>query len=211
MPIGYSRCRAIEKVMESIKISCPNAEFGCCETFSYSWKSIHEKTCIFMPCQCPFTNCNFFGSYKQLSSHFSSTHKSPVMRFKYDSVCSIFLRKADKYVILEEETEGSLFILSLCILNNGSTNIGNIVVINSIVPTSLDGKYSYDLVVEGGESSVKLHSSTKRVVDKFDKVENLTVNGCLLVPDDFFGSVGRLRMKLTMWGNGNIRMGDSEI
>ncbi|RYR64351.1 E3 ubiquitin-protein ligase SINA-like 10 isoform X1 [Arachis hypogaea] len=35
MPIGYNRCRAIEKVLESIKISCLNAKYGCKHMFSF--------------------------------------------------------------------------------------------------------------------------------------------------------------------------------
>ncbi|XP_073057970.1 uncharacterized protein [Primulina eburnea] len=34
-PIGYNRCRAIEKVLESVEIACKNKQHGCGETINY--------------------------------------------------------------------------------------------------------------------------------------------------------------------------------
>lgn len=46
MPIGYNRCCAVEKLLESIKISCPNAKYGCKDMFSCNLKTSHEKECV---------------------------------------------------------------------------------------------------------------------------------------------------------------------
>ncbi|XP_047172391.1 E3 ubiquitin-protein ligase SINA-like 10 isoform X2 [Vigna umbellata] len=75
MPIGYNRCRAIEKVLDSIKMSCPNANYGCTETFCYSKKNDHEKECIYLPCLCPHSGCDFVASSKELFLHVSHRHE----------------------------------------------------------------------------------------------------------------------------------------
>ncbi|KAL4380832.1 hypothetical protein HN51_004171 [Arachis hypogaea] len=50
---GTQRCRALEKVLESVKVPCPNAKYGCKDTLlCYSDKSGHESKCEFVPCSC---------------------------------------------------------------------------------------------------------------------------------------------------------------
>ncbi|PIA41196.1 hypothetical protein AQUCO_02300177v1 [Aquilegia coerulea] len=58
-PIGYNRCLAIEKVIESIKVSCEYKPYGSGETFSYRQKNTHEEKCIYAPCVCPISDCSF--------------------------------------------------------------------------------------------------------------------------------------------------------
>ncbi|KAJ7975797.1 E3 ubiquitin-protein ligase, partial [Quillaja saponaria] len=84
--IGYNHCRAIEKVLESIRISCNNAEYGCQEMMSCSKKKDHEKTCIFAPCLCPHSDCDFAASVTVLSLHFSMNHMNSAMSFIYNSI-----------------------------------------------------------------------------------------------------------------------------
>ncbi|XP_061352533.1 E3 ubiquitin-protein ligase SINA-like 5 [Gastrolobium bilobum] len=67
--IHYNRCKAIEKVLESINISCLNAKYGCKETLSYSERNNHEKKCIYIPCLCPHKGCDFIHSYNNLHSY----------------------------------------------------------------------------------------------------------------------------------------------
>ncbi|KAK1363650.1 RING-type E3 ubiquitin transferase [Heracleum sosnowskyi] len=42
-PIGYNRCRALEKVLEAAKITCSNSKYGCKEKVSYSMKRASMK------------------------------------------------------------------------------------------------------------------------------------------------------------------------
>ncbi|KAF8108235.1 hypothetical protein N665_0113s0024 [Sinapis alba] len=35
LPVGYIRCRAMEKVIETSRVSCPNAKYGCKEKMLY--------------------------------------------------------------------------------------------------------------------------------------------------------------------------------
>ncbi|PQQ07984.1 putative E3 ubiquitin-protein ligase SINA-like 6 [Prunus yedoensis var. nudiflora] len=65
MPIGYNRCRAIEKILESIRISCQNIKHGCKEmaatlslqASSYTYTSLSGKLnmdlCIWHNDRCP--------------------------------------------------------------------------------------------------------------------------------------------------------------
>ncbi|KAL5809984.1 hypothetical protein ACOSQ3_026680 [Xanthoceras sorbifolium] len=75
-PIGHNRCRAIEKVLESVKVICANSKYGCKETMSYSQSHDHEKTCRHAPCSCPLSDCCFVGSSSQLYQHFIGRHNS---------------------------------------------------------------------------------------------------------------------------------------
>ncbi|KAJ6735338.1 E3 UBIQUITIN-PROTEIN LIGASE SINA-LIKE 4 [Salix purpurea] len=84
MPIGYNRCRAIEKVLESLKIPCSNRSYGCKESICYSKKYEHDRSCSHAPCTCPLPACNFQGSS----------------------------RVDHKFHVLQEDKEGVLFILN---------------------------------------------------------------------------------------------------
>ncbi|XP_020872352.1 E3 ubiquitin-protein ligase SINA-like 7 isoform X4 [Arabidopsis lyrata subsp. lyrata] len=73
-PVGHNRCRAMESVLESILVPCPNAKLGCTKKFSYGKESTHEKECIFSQCSCPALDCNYTCSYKDLYRHYHTTH-----------------------------------------------------------------------------------------------------------------------------------------
>ncbi|CAH8302503.1 unnamed protein product [Eruca vesicaria subsp. sativa] len=77
-PIGHSRCRAMETVLESTSIPCQNAEFGCTQKLTHGEESTHEKTCTFSPCSCPVQDCNYTGSCKDLYVHYKNIiHQNP--------------------------------------------------------------------------------------------------------------------------------------
>ncbi|KAE8722317.1 ATP-dependent Clp protease proteolytic subunit 3 [Hibiscus syriacus] len=88
-PIGYSRCRAIEKVLESVKVSCQNLKYGCKEAFSYSLKQKHEKTCSFAPCSCPLSECCFEGSSEELSAHFEDGRSLFILHNKVETLGNV--------------------------------------------------------------------------------------------------------------------------
>jgi hypothetical protein len=50
LSISSKGCTAIENLLQSIKISCPNAKLGCIEKISYSRKRKHEEECIYEQC-----------------------------------------------------------------------------------------------------------------------------------------------------------------
>ncbi|XWS47588.1 hypothetical protein CRYUN_Cryun14cG0165000 [Craigia yunnanensis] len=196
-PIGYSRCRALEKVLESIKVSCQNTKYGCGEAFSYSMKQKHEKTCPFAPCSCPLADCNFEGSSEQLYGHFGNEHKSSATRLQYDRSVPITLGVNEKFLILREETDGSLFIL-----NNKVETLGNVVTLSRIGP-SVERGYFYDLVAKAqAEGSIlRLQSFTKSTPKQVDNPPSL---GFLLVPSQFSCSSRQLKMDLHLRHRGQF-------
>ncbi|XP_018479609.2 E3 ubiquitin-protein ligase SINA-like 7 [Raphanus sativus] len=78
LPVGHSRCRAMETVLESTSIPCQNAEFGCTQKLTYGEESTHEKTCTFSPCYCPVKDCNYTGSCEDVYLHYKKLiHQKP--------------------------------------------------------------------------------------------------------------------------------------
>lgn len=185
-PIGYNRCRAIEKVLESVNISCTNTKYGCKETMSYSKKHDHEKTCIYTPCSCPIPDCNFVGSSKQLSQHFSLKHSSDVKRFQYNRLFHVTMESDEKFLILQEESEASLFILC-----NIIELIGNLVRVYYFGRMSSMRKFPYVVIAEKEGSKLWLQSFTDCVSGYVDTVPT---TGFLTVPCDFINPRGVLAL-----------------
>lgn len=193
-PIGYNRCRAIEKVLESVKVSCQNTAYGCKETVSYSKKHDHEVTCNYVPCSCPHSNCNFRGSSKQLAQHFRSKHLNSVIRFQYNSFFPVHLEfnAVDKFCILEAK-EGALFIVSSSI-----QQLGHAVTVCRIGPRSSRG-HAFNLAAWKGDRSIMLQSCTENIREVVD-LPSLSM-GFLLIPNAFLGSSGQLKLELCIRGN----------
>ncbi|GMI66191.1 hypothetical protein like AT5G37930 [Hibiscus trionum] len=188
-PIGYSRCRAIEKVLESVKVSCQNTKYGCKEAFSYNLKQKHEKACPFAPCSCPLPECCFEGSSEDLSAHFGNVHKYSATRFLYGRLAPITLGVSEKSLILREETDGSLFIL-----HNKVEILGNVVTLSRIGPSTERG-FFYELIVKAHAdvSTLKLQSFTKSTPKRVDIPQSL---GFLLVPSQFSSISRQIKMDL---------------
>ncbi|KAL7190771.1 hypothetical protein ACSBR2_022949 [Camellia fascicularis] len=193
-PIGYNRCRAIEKVIESVKISCRNMKYGCKEAVSYSKKHDHEESCVYAPCSCPLPECNFVGSSKHLSLHFTHKHSNSATCFSYNCLFPISIEKQQKCLILQEQSEGGIFIL-----NNGIDPLGNIVNVSCMGPSSTKRAFAYDLVARSnGGSSVRLQSFTESIPGR---VEHPPLKRFLLVPSDFVWSCRQLKLELCIRRN----------
>nr|XP_011467110.1 PREDICTED: E3 ubiquitin-protein ligase SINA-like 10 isoform X2 [Fragaria vesca subsp. vesca] len=191
-PIGYNRCRAIEKVLESIRISCQNIKYGCKEWMTCDNKNEHEKGCMHSPCSCPHSGCNFVSSTKQLYQHFSSNHLNSATRFLYNCSFSITINFNDKFVVLQEENDGMLFIL-----DNESEIIGNMVRLSSIQPRFMGG-FFYDLTAKRKGCLLRLQSFTTSTQSH---VRSPTSSGSLIIPGDFFSSCGQLKLDICIWRN----------
>lgn len=186
-PIGYNRCRAIEKVLESVKIACQNAQYGCKETVTYSKKKDHEKTCTYSPCSCPFRTCNFVSSSEQLYLHVSGQHFEAAVHFGYNSSFSVTLKDSDDFLVLQGREDNVLFIL-----NSNVESLGSVVWVSCIWPCSFKG-FFYELKVKTAENSLRLQSFTNCSQARVDVRPS---NGYLLIPKDLFGSDGQLKLCL---------------
>ncbi|XP_030536826.1 E3 ubiquitin-protein ligase SINA-like 10 [Rhodamnia argentea] len=190
MPIGYNRCRAIEKVLESVQMACRNAKFGCNLKFGYHMKSDHEKTCPFAPCSCPFSSCNYIGSFRMLVKHFSTKHGASPSSFRFNFSTSLLINVETEVRLLKEEREDVLFVLK-----NEMVDLGSKIKICCIGPLP-KAAYSYDIVANSRESSLKLHTCTKSVSD-FECNPNL--EPYLLVPREFFDDFLGLKFEVCIW------------
>ncbi|KAG5535364.1 hypothetical protein RHGRI_023207 [Rhododendron griersonianum] len=151
----------------------------------------HEDKCVSAPCSCPLPDCDFVGSSKNLSLHFTNKHANLAKRFCYNQRIPIALDKQQKYFVLQEQAEGSLFIL-----NNGVELYGNVINVSCIGRSSRNTQFFYDLLVMNGGSSVVLKSFTEFVPAW---IEHTPLERFLVVPNDFVGSCGKLKLELCIW------------
>ncbi|RDX69057.1 E3 ubiquitin-protein ligase SINA-like 10, partial [Mucuna pruriens] len=180
MPIGYNRCRAIEKVLDSIKMLCPNANYGCTEKFSYSRKIDHEKECIYLPCSCPHTGCDFVASSKELFLHFSHRHVGSGTQFSYDTTFTVIFSTFQKTIVLQEKNDANLFIV-----HNNHEHLGNIIHISCIGPKSNIAGFRYEVLARFRGNTLILQSFTKIIQGQYADAPS---SAFLLIPSGFFAS-----------------------
>ncbi|XP_011097140.1 putative E3 ubiquitin-protein ligase SINA-like 6 [Sesamum indicum] len=190
-PIGYNRCRALEKVLESIRVSCGNMLHGCTESLSYSKKLDHERTCKYAPCSCPHPDCNYVGLPKGLYTHFASEHSRSSTQFRFNYGFPISLDNSQTHAFLQEKTESILFIL-----NRSFEPLGSFVNVMCIAPTSSKREFSYELTAKDGFSSIKLKTIAESIPQW---ITQPPVKKCVLVPNDFITSAGQLKLEVTIW------------
>ncbi|OIT04948.1 PREDICTED: E3 ubiquitin-protein ligase SINA-like 7 [Nicotiana attenuata] len=183
-PIGYNRCRAIEKVLESVKVSCMNKIYGCKEILSYGKKTDHENTCTYVPCTCPC--CDFTATSTKVYAHFRVNHGSLVEQIVFNAHHPIYVEYHHTCKYLQERTEGVIFII-----NHISYRLGSAVNIICIEPNSEERRFGYELVVTNGESSFKLESVAESM-PKFS--QTLPLKKFLLVPTDVVDSSAKLKL-----------------
>ncbi|XP_021891353.1 uncharacterized protein LOC110809753 [Carica papaya] len=184
-------CGDIEVVVESVRTACRNKEYGCREMVDYMRSTDHEDTCIYAPCSCPVPDCHFIGSTELLSLHFSSRHWDSGRRFKYNNPLSVSLGMDERFLVLQAEEDGVLFLLNKCM-----EGIGNTVMITRVGPSSLKEKFLYDLVSGRGFSSLRLKSLTENFPGR---VEGLPPVDFLLIPFCFLDPSGDLNLEICIW------------
>ncbi|KAH7533877.1 hypothetical protein FEM48_Zijuj04G0178300 [Ziziphus jujuba var. spinosa] len=190
-PIGYNRCRAIEKVLEAVRISCSNTKYGCKELVRYSDKKSHESTCIHSPCSCPHPGCNVVSSAGNLYQHFRCKHLDCAVRFQYNRTFNVALDANERFQILQEQDEGVIFLL-----NNSSELLGNLLTVSCIWHRSFSG-FFYDIVAKSQGNSLRLQSFTECTKRRSNSI--LVTTGFLLVPQNFRNSSNELKLELCIW------------
>lgn len=187
-PIGYNRCRAIEKVIECIKVSCRNVNYGCKDSIFYNKKTEHESACTYTPCSCPFRSCAFIGPSRKLYTHFSLGHRASAKDIIFNTSESISLKKNQKWVYLQEKIEDTIFIV-----NHRNEHLGSAVNIICVAPPSSPRRFPYDIVARKGKSSVKLQSVAENIPNWS---EEMALKMFLLVPNDLLDSFGGLQLEV---------------
>jgi hypothetical protein len=136
---------------------CPNEIHGCKERISYLGNGKHEE-CIHEPCYCPLLGCDFVASSEVLSNHFSHKHGDSQIEFSYGHSFVLSMKSNDETIVLQEESDGKLFIL-----NNSTMHLGNTVNICCIGPNSSEFEYSYDILAWSETCKLTFHSFAKNV------------------------------------------------
>ncbi|KAL5102090.1 hypothetical protein RYX36_006417 [Vicia faba] len=186
--IGLKSFRAFDNLLQSIKMSCSNEKHGCKKTISFSDKRKHEDECIYEPCYCPFSGCEFVASSESLSNHFSHKHGDSLIKFSYGHSFIVSLKSNDEVTVLQEKTNGKLFIL-----NNSTTVMGNAIDICFIGPKFSMAKYGYTISARFEKCNLKFTSSSKNV----QRVDLTTLSPpFLLIPFGYFGSSKLLNLKV---------------
>nr|XP_043614366.1 E3 ubiquitin-protein ligase SINA-like 7 [Erigeron canadensis] len=177
MPIGYNRCRAIEKVIESVRISCKNAQYGCKENMTYSKKNEHEIICPHAPCFCPHPSCPFTGSSKNLYLHFRVKHAASTTRFTYNTTFTLRVESNQKHVFLQEQHESVIFIL-----NHEVREQGRAFNVDCVGPSTLKTSLEYHLTTKNDEATLSLQCAPQ-IYAKWS--EHKPAKNYIIVPSDF--------------------------
>jgi E3 ubiquitin-protein ligase SIAH1 len=81
----------MERLVESIRVPCPNAACGCNTRPAYFDHHGHCKTCPYAPYRCPSKECTFLGSTDALLDHLTGAHGWPsptkISVFERHSIC----------------------------------------------------------------------------------------------------------------------------
>ncbi|XP_019182860.1 PREDICTED: putative E3 ubiquitin-protein ligase SINA-like 6 [Ipomoea nil] len=159
-PIGYNRCRALEKVLESVKVRCPNAKYGCKESLIYSNQNEHLSTCIYAPCSCPLQSCNFLGFSREVYTHFSR-HSSSAKCFIFNSPKLLSVENHQRFIYLQELTTRTIFVVN----HNDESSLGSAINIICVAPQSSKRSFCYKLIVWDGDTTFELQSLAENVPD----------------------------------------------
>ncbi|VVA30123.1 PREDICTED: E3 ubiquitin-ligase [Prunus dulcis] len=192
--IGCCRCRAIEKALETITISCQNIQYGCKESVAYHKKGEHQKACVYSPCSCPLLYCNFVSSAEQLYKHFSSRHVSSATQFRFGNSVPVSLNASDDFLVLQEKNKGTLFILK----NHHVEHLGNAVTISCIQPSFMR-RYLYDLDVKAKGNSLSSEFFTLSIPSRQVIDDSPPTTWCLLIPSGFISPGDQLKMQFCIW------------
>ncbi|OAY77662.1 E3 ubiquitin-protein ligase SINA-like 10 [Ananas comosus] len=189
--VSRSRNVFLEKIIESIKVSCSYAKWGCPENISYAKRPAHEEKCIFAPSECPFPGCSYKGFNRCWSGHFVSSHKLFPKKFKYDHLFKMSLPTTEQFVYLLGP-DGQLFLL----LNKNVEPAGYALSIVCIRGGVMKCKFSYELAVTASNgSSLQLKAS---VMDIREWNGIYPTDAFLLVPSEFAPSASEIEVDVSV-------------
>ncbi|KAG7611048.1 Zinc finger RING-type [Arabidopsis suecica] len=159
LPVGHIRCRAMERVLESVLVPCRYADLGCTKTIYYGRESTHEKICNFSSCSCPVQGCNYTGSYKDLYEHYDLTHSTGSTAYRFNGVYYIaaMMFISDK-ILIERVYEKKLLFVVQCF----EEPCGVYVSVSCIAPSAPEvGEFSYGLLYTTWEGVTMTYQSPK--------------------------------------------------
>ncbi|KAK1606843.1 hypothetical protein QYE76_030516 [Lolium multiflorum] len=106
---GYNRCNALDKILESFRVPCTNAKYGCTAESHYHEADEHKKSCPHTPCFCPEPDCVFAGSTVALLAHLTGDHMWPSTELKYNFKLTVDVQEGIH--ALHNRDAGLLFLM----------------------------------------------------------------------------------------------------
>jgi E3 ubiquitin-protein ligase SIAH1 len=134
-----------------------------------------------VPCYCPLPGCDFVASSEVLSNHVSCKHEDSRFLFVYGNSFDVSLKFDDEAIVLQEENDGKLYILTI-----NSNLMGNAINISCIGPNSSEPGHHYDILAKSQVSKMKLQSVTKNIQQS---TLTLASSEYLMIPFGFFESL----------------------
>ena len=83
-----ARNRALEQLASSLTVNCCYQESGCRLTGKLNEISTHEKTCPFLPVQCPWEFCDHQATAAEMIRHLKQTHNAVTGTIYRMKVCN---------------------------------------------------------------------------------------------------------------------------
>lgn len=145
VPTVYNRCYMVEHVVESIKVSCSNGNYGCTARITYYQKEDHEKGCPYAPCFCPETGCSFRGPTAMLLDHFSGKHKWHSPKVVYSKAMRIRIHMGSTVLVGED---GHLFLVNMIL-----ESLGGVISVCNVQPHITGSKFKCKLTSSCSEPS----------------------------------------------------------
>ncbi|XP_006651033.1 putative E3 ubiquitin-protein ligase SINA-like 9 [Oryza brachyantha] len=133
---AYRRCRAMERLVASIRVACPHAAHGCTFLPAYHDLDAHRLVCRHAPCHCPGDACGFVGSAAALLDHFAAAHNWPcTTNVRAGEMVSAHLRDGFTFLRVHHHRRGSAtFSDHLIMLNVTREPLGRAISVLCIRP-----------------------------------------------------------------------------
>ncbi|CAJ2672116.1 unnamed protein product [Trifolium pratense] len=179
-----------------MKVACDNEPYGCKEVVKHTQRHAHIKSCVFSPCLCPQTDCNFRANTTVLGEHFKTNHQLRVPPFTYDEVFSAFIHIKDDVTIFQAMNDGQLFVIT-CKTHYIVKKLN----LYHIGPNKSKPRYSFEMLVLCQDRVLQLKSEAVNVEDRA-----YPPSGALYVRYDYFKD-GRLSMKIRINKNDDAESG----
>ncbi|CAL5096998.1 unnamed protein product [Urochloa decumbens] len=101
---GFRRCHAMERLVDSSRVACQNAAYGCTARPPYHDQKGHQELCLHAPCQCPGEACSFIGSVEALLDHFAGVHGWPCStKIRINKISYIHLKDGFNFIRLDDD------------------------------------------------------------------------------------------------------------
>ncbi|XP_047088349.1 E3 ubiquitin-protein ligase SINA-like 10 [Lolium rigidum] len=148
----FKRCFGMEHVVQTVKVSCSNAMYGCTKKVTYYQKEEHEKACTDWGCFCPKPFCTFLGPTEALLDHLTTEHEFPSSTLPDSDTVSLYLEWG--FYVLQRRQTDYFFLLRL--LPSGDGHALSIICVqpSTMEPNKLTCNMSFDCFATGFRESL---------------------------------------------------------